>query len=166
MIPSTPRTLLQVLSAGAKHPSRRHSGLLLMTWLKNKQNCRARSSHDIRVPIAKRTSISQRRNVRSELLKRFATRGSETGRTCGLTCRVRISLGRSSSLQLNFLLKKLGLRCLTFEIALELVLAPTWANPANAPSRNRPIESRRCSLLMLPPLRNAVLNARAFRREY
>ena len=41
--------------------------------------------------------------------------------------------GRSSSRKLNFLLRKLGFWCLAYDIALELVWVPTWANPAAAP---------------------------------
>ena len=51
------------------------------------------------------------------------------------------SKGRSSSRKFNFLRRKLGFWCLACDIALELVWVPTWANPADAPSRNKPIEA-------------------------
>ena len=47
-------------------------------------------------------------------------------------------------------LEKLGFG-LAYDIALELVWVPTWANPADAPSRSKPIESWYASLPKLPP---------------
>ena len=62
-----------------------------------------------------------------------------------------------SSRKIKFLLRKLGFWCLAHDIALELVWVPTWANPADATSRNKPIESWYASLPMLPSTPNAVL---------
>ena len=64
-----------------------------------------------------------------------------------------VSKRRSSSRKINFLLRKLGFWCLAHDIALELVWLPTWANQADAPSRNMPIESWYASLpkLLSPP---------------
>ena len=63
-----------------------------------------------------------------------------------------VSKGRSSSRKMNFLLRKLGFWCLAYDIALERVWVPTWANPPDAPSRNRPLESWYASLpKLLPP---------------
>ena len=41
--------------------------------------------------------------------------------------------GRSDSRKLSFLLRKLGFRCLGYDVALELVWVPTWANPEDVP---------------------------------
>ena len=49
------------------------------------------------------------------------------------------------------MLQKLGFWCLAYDIALELVWMPTRANPADASSRNKPIESWYASLPKLPP---------------
>ena len=68
-----------------------------------------------------------------------------------------VSKERSSSRQINFLLRKLGFGCLAYDIALELVWVLTWANPADAPSRNKPIESLFASLLKLPSAPTGVL---------
>ena len=46
---------------------------------------------------------------------------------------------------------------LASDIALELVWVPTWANPADAPSRNKPIESLHASLPELLFTPTAVL---------
>ena len=43
-----------------------------------------------------------------------------------------VSKGRSRSRKINFLLRKLGFWCLAYDIALELVCVPTWANQADA----------------------------------
>ena len=47
--------------------------------------------------------------------------------------------GRSSSRALNRGLRKLAASCLTYNILLELVWVPTWANPGDAPSRDAPL---------------------------
>ena len=47
--------------------------------------------------------------------------------------------------------------CLAYDIALELVWVPTWANPADAPSRDKPIESWFTSLPILRCTPTAVL---------
>ena len=44
-----------------------------------------------------------------------------------------VSKGRSSSRKINFLLRKLVFWYLAYDLALELVWVPTWANPADAP---------------------------------
>ena len=63
-----------------------------------------------------------------------------------------VSKGRSSSRKMKFLLRKLGFWCFAYDIALERVWVPTWANPPDAPSRNRPHESWYASLpKLLPP---------------
>ena len=62
-----------------------------------------------------------------------------------------VSKGRSSSRKVNFLLRKLWFWCLAHDVALELEWVPTWANPADAPSRNKPIESWYASLPKRPP---------------
>jgi len=46
-----------------------------------------------------------------------------------------IAKGRSSSHKLNFRLRKLGALLLARDLYLEVVWIPTWANPADAPSR-------------------------------
>ena len=62
--------------------------------------------------------------------------------TCGFTRSFGSRLKRRSSpRKLNFLLRRLGFWCFAFDIALELVWVTTWTNPADAPSRNNPIES-------------------------
>ena len=53
-------------------------------------------------------------------------------------------------------LRKQGFCCFAYDIALELVWVPTWANPADVPSRNKPIESWLASLPKLPPPPTAV----------
>ena len=68
-----------------------------------------------------------------------------------------VSKGRSSSRKFNFLLRKLGVWCLACDIALELVWVPTWAHPADAPSRSKPIESWYASLPKLPSTPTAAL---------
>ena len=68
-----------------------------------------------------------------------------------------VSRGRWSSRQFNFLLQKLGFWCLACDIALELVWVPTWANPVDAPSRNKRIECWYSSLPELPATPPAVL---------
>ena len=67
-----------------------------------------------------------------------------------------VSKGRSSSRKINFLLRKLGFWCLAYGIALEIVCVPTWAKPADAPSRNKPIEDWHASLPKLPRPPTAV----------
>ena len=62
-----------------------------------------------------------------------------------------VSKGRSSSRKINFLLRKLGSGASRVDVALELVWVPTWANPADASSRNKPIKSWHASLPK-PPL--------------
>ena len=52
--------------------------------------------------------------------------------------------------------ENLGFGCVTYDIALELVWVPTCANPADVPSRNKPIESWYASLPKLPSLPTAV----------
>jgi hypothetical protein len=42
---------------------------------------------------------------------------------------------RSSSRGLNFVLRQLGALCLAYDLYLELLWVPTWANPGDAPSR-------------------------------
>ena len=54
-------------------------------------------------------------------------------------------------------LRKLRFWCLACDIALELVWVPAWANPADAPSRSKPIESWYASLPKLPSTPAAVL---------
>ena len=58
--------------------------------------------------------------------------------------------GRSSSRKINFSLRKLGFFFLAYDIALDLVWVPTWANPAVTLSRNKPIERMYASLPKLP----------------
>ena len=53
-----------------------------------------------------------------------------------------VSKGRSSSRKSNFTLRKLVFLCLACDIALELVWVPTWANPADAPSRKNRLGAR------------------------
>ena len=67
-----------------------------------------------------------------------------------------VSKGRSSSRMINFLLRKLGFWCPAYDIALELVWVPTWANPADASSRNKPIKSWHASLPKPPPRPTAI----------
>ena len=62
-----------------------------------------------------------------------------------------VSKGRSSSRKVNFVLRKLGFCCFAFDITLEAVWVPTWANQADVPSRNKPIESWSATLPILPP---------------
>ena len=57
---------------------------------------------------------------------------------------------------MNLLLRKLGFWCFAYDIPLEFVWVPTWANPADAPSRNKPINSWYASLPKLPPPPTAV----------
>ena len=68
-----------------------------------------------------------------------------------------VSKGHSCSRAINFLLRKLGFWCLACDIALELVWVPTWANPADAPSRNKPIANWYASVPKLPSTPTAVL---------
>ena len=51
----------------------------------------------------------------------------------------------------NFLLGKLGFWCIACDIALENVLVPTWANPADAPPRNKAINNWSLQKLPHPP---------------
>ena len=67
-----------------------------------------------------------------------------------------VSEGRSSSRKINFLLRKLRFWCLAYDIALELAWVLTWTNPADAPSRGKPIESWYASLPKFPPTLTAV----------
>jgi hypothetical protein len=50
---------------------------------------------------------------------------------------------RSSSKALNFILRQMGGLCLGFGIYLEVLWAPTWANPGDAPSRMAGLETWR-----------------------
>ena len=67
-----------------------------------------------------------------------------------------VSEGRSSSRKLFFLLRKLGFWCLASDIALELLWMPTWTNPADVLSRNKPFTSWLASLLKLSPPSSTV----------
>eukprot|EP00971_Amphidinium_carterae_P341681 6480620-Amphidinium_carterae.1 len=49
--------------------------------------------------------------------------------------------GRSSSRALNHHLRRLAFFCMGYEIKLLLFWLPTWGNPADAPSRNMPLQS-------------------------
>ena len=84
-----------------------------------------------------------------------------TGKTALGTCGFARSLGsrlkRTIELTKKILLRKLGFGCLAYNIALELVWVPSWANPPDAPSRSKPLESWYASLPKLPSTPTAVL---------
>ena len=78
--------------------------------------------------------------------------------TCGFARGLGSRLKRTVELtKINFLLRKQGFWCLVFDIALELVWVLTWAIPADALSRSKPIESWYASLPKLPSTPTAVL---------
>ena len=62
--------------------------------------------------------------------------------------------GRSSSREINFLIRKLEFWCFACDIAPDLVWVPTWTHPAGALSRNKQIEDWYAPLpkLPLPPV--------------
>ena len=97
------------------------------------------------------------------LLRRITREGIRTQRLLVLVdSRVvlgAVSKGRWSSRKFYFLLRKLGFCYLAYDIALELVWVPTWANPADALSRDKPIESWYASLPEFPPSLTAVLGS-------
>ena len=89
------------------------------------------------------------------LLRRFTCKGVRPRRLLVLVdSRLvpgAVSKGRSSSRKIHFLLRKMGFWCLAYDIGLELVWAPTWANPAGAPSRNNPVNNSYRSSRFLRP---------------
>ena len=54
--------------------------------------------------------------------------------------------GRSSSRKLNYVLRRVAGLTLSHDLTLDLVCVPTWANPADAPSRGRTLRDWRASL--------------------
>ena len=77
---------------------------------------------------------------------------------CGVARGLGSRLKRTVELtKIQFLASKTGFWCLAYDIALELVWVPTWANPADAPSRSNLIESWYGSLRRCPSTPTAVL---------
>ena len=69
-----------------------------------------------------------------------------------------VSKVRSSARESNCLLRKTGLWCLAYDVRLDLVWMPTWANPTDAPhGATRPALSELD--LLLEPLSVAALSA-------
>ena len=51
-----------------------------------------------------------------------------------------VTKGRSSSRKLNHVLRKLAYECLASSLTVDLLWVPSWANPADAPSRHFSLE--------------------------
>ena len=123
--------------------------------------CEGEVDHDVFVPFfeGKHINLLELESLIS-FLERITSEGIRARRLLVVVdSRVvlgAVSKGRSSSREINFLLRKLGFWCLAHDIALELVWVPTWANPADAPSRSKPIEGWYASLSKLPPPPTAV----------
>ena len=76
------------------------------------------------------------------LISLFRRITREAPGTCGFARSLGGRLKRTiESRKINFLLRKLRFLCLAYDVALELLWAPTWAKLADAPSRSKPIES-------------------------
>ena len=97
----------------------------------------------------------------SSLLRHPASEGRRNCRVLALTdSRVALgslSKGRSSSRRVNDLLKKVAALCLCYGFQFDVVWAPTWGNPADAPSREQPLSAWRNALPGLPPVPPARL---------
>ena len=91
------------------------------------------------------------------LLRRVTREGAQARRLLVLVdSRVVLGAVIKGSRKIDFLLRKLGFCCLADDIALHFVWVPTLANPADAPSQSKPIESWYASLPKLPPPPTAV----------
>ena len=74
------------------------------------------------------------------LLRRLSNQGVRRQRIlCCVDSRVVLGAatkGRSSSRKLNHVLRKLAYECLASSLTVDLLWVPSWANPADAPSRH------------------------------
>ena len=129
----------------------------------NMQACsEVRLEHDVFVPfflLGKHIKVLELESLVS-LLRRVTREGIQARRLLVLVDSSvvlgAVSKGRSGWRRVNFLLRKQRFWCLAYDIALEIVWVPTWANPEDAPQQNKPIESWYASLPKLPPPPTAV----------
>ena len=92
------------------------------------------------------------------LLRRLSQQGVRRQRIlCCVDSRVvlgAVTKGRSSSRKLNHVLRKLAYECLASSLTVDLLWVPSWANPADAPSRHVSLDRWRRHLplwLVQPP---------------
>ena len=64
------------------------------------------------------------------------------------------SKGRSSASSLNYVLRQISGCCMQHGFLLDLIWTPTWANPADAPSRGATVEDWKATKVCLPSIRD------------
>ena len=90
----------------------------------------------------------------TSLFRRLSNQGVRRQRIlCCVDSRVvlgAVTKGRSSSRKLNHVLRKLAYECLASSLTVDLLWVPSWANPADAPSRHVSLDDWRRDLPIWP----------------
>ena len=99
------------------------------------------------------------------LLRRLSNQGVRRQRIlCCVDSRVvlgAVTKGRSSSRKLNHVLRKLAYECLASSLTVDLLWVPSWANPADAPSRHQSLDYWRRHLPVWPAQPPSVVHESA-----